>query len=163
MVAKSDVETVLECYVRIYFACHARSSAKLGKRPVISASQANVLEFLDVSSGITVLDLARLLGIAPSTMSLTLDRLERATFVRRRKDPGDGRRTLIYLTPAGLAVKRQQQFLEPALISAMLNRLPAPRRKEVIASLLTLSQAASELVGQSPLPPAGKRNILTHT
>jgi DNA-binding MarR family transcriptional regulator len=163
MVAKSDVETVLECYVRIHVACHSRPNAKAGKRPPVSPTQANVLEFLDVTSGITVLDLARLLGIAPSTMSLTLDRLERATFVRRRKDPGDGRRTLIYLTPAGLTVKRQQQILEPALIAAMLNRLPAPRRKEVIASLLTLSQAASDLVGQAPLPPAGKRNILTHS
>ena len=161
--SQSDVETVLECYVRIYFACHSRSSAKVGKRPVISTSQAHVLEFLDPTKGITVLDLARLLGIAPSTMSLTLDRLERATFVRRRKDPGDGRRTLIYLTPACLAVKRQQQFLEPALISAMLNRLPAPRRKEVIASLMPLSHAASEVVSQSPLPPPAKRNILAHT
>ena len=147
MIAKSDVETVLECYVRIYFACHARSVSDPKKRSAISPNQANVLEYLDKEEGITVLDLARHLGVAPSTMSLTLDRLERGGFVFRRKDPTDGRRTMIVLTPDGERIKRKQKVLEPDLIAAMLNRLSSTRRREAIAGLRTLTEAADELVG----------------
>lgn len=147
MIAKSDVETVLECYVRIYFACHARSVNDPKKRSPISTNQANVLEFLDTEEGTTVLDLARQMGVAPSTMSLTLDRLERGGFVQRKKDPNDGRRTMIVLTADGDRVKRKQKVLEPDLIAAMLSRLPATRRKEAIAGLRSLTEAATELVG----------------
>lgn len=147
MIAKSDVEMVLECYVRIYFACHVRSVADPKKRSAISLNQANVLEFLDTEEGVTVLDLARHMGVAPSTMSLTLDRLERGGFIIRRKDPNDGRRTMILLTGEGDRIKRKQKVLEPELIAAMLSRLSATRRKEVIAGLRTLTEAATELVG----------------
>lgn len=146
MIAKSDVETVMECYVRIYFACHVRSITDPKKRSTISANQANVLEFLDTGEGTTVLDLARHLGVAPSTMSLTLDRLEKGSFVRRQKDPSDGRRTLIFLTGEGDRIRRRQKLLEPELIAAMLGRMSTARRKEAIAGLLSLTEAATELV-----------------
>jgi MarR family transcriptional regulator, organic hydroperoxide resistance regulator len=147
MIAKSDVETVLECYVRIYFACHARSVNDPKKRSTISPNQANVLEHLSLEEGTTVLDLARTLGVAPSTMSLTLDRLERNHFVVRRKDSNDGRRTMVHLTSDGERIKRKQKVLEPDLIAAMLSRLPTGRRKEAIAGLRSLTEAATELVG----------------
>jgi MarR family transcriptional regulator, organic hydroperoxide resistance regulator len=146
MIAKSDVDAVLECYVRIYFACHARSVSDPKKRSSISTHQAKVLEFLDSEEGTTVLDLARHMGVAPSTMSLTLDRLERGNYVQRRKDPNDGRRTLIFLTSDGDKVKRKQKVLEPDLIAAMLGRLPTNRRKAAIDGLRTLTEAATELV-----------------
>ncbi|WP_051670666.1 MarR family winged helix-turn-helix transcriptional regulator [Bryobacter aggregatus] len=149
MVAKSDVETVLECYVRIYFACHTRQvgDGKSKKGIDISTHQAKVLEYLDANDGMTVLDLARNIGVAPSTMSLTLDRLERGSFVRRQKDPSDGRRTLIYLTSDGDRIKRKQKVLEPDLIAAMLGKLPTAKRKEAMAGLRSLMDAATELVG----------------
>ncbi len=146
MIAKSDVEAVLECYVRIYFACHSRGASDPKRRSTISANQANVLESLNVEEGTTVLDLARHLGVAPSTMSLTLDRLEKHGYIERRKDPSDGRRTLVFLTPDGEKTRRRQQVLEPHLVAAMLGRLPSSRRKEAIAGLRSLSEAAAELV-----------------
>lgn len=137
----------MEAYVRIYFACHARSVTDPKKRSTISTNQANVLEYLDTEEGTTVLDLARHLGVAPSTMSLTLDRLERGTFIQRRKDPTDGRRTLVFLTSEGDRIKRRQQVLEPDLIAAMLGRMSTTKRKEAISVLRSLTEAATELVG----------------
>jgi DNA-binding MarR family transcriptional regulator len=145
MIANSDVEAVLECYVRIYSACHARGVTDPKKRSSISTNQANVLEFLDTGEGTTVLELARQMGVAPSTMSLTLDRLEKGGFIERRKDPRDGRRTMILLTPEGDRARRKQKVLEPDLIADMLNLLSSARRKEAIAGLRALIDAATEL------------------
>ena len=91
----------------------------------------------------TVLDLARNMGVAPSTMSLTLDRLERGRFVRRQKDDEDRRRTMIFLTPPGDRTKARNKVLEPDLIAALLGKLAPARRKEKVAGLRSLMEAAA--------------------
>lgn len=78
-------------------------------------------------------------------MSLTLDRLERGSFVCRRKDDEDRRRTIILLTPLGDRTKAQNKVLEPELIAALLGE-PAPaRRKEAVTGLCALMEAADKV------------------
>lgn len=48
--------------------------------------------------------IASVLGRTSGGMSLTLDRLTTAGWVRRRADPGDGRRVIVSLTPSGRAL-----------------------------------------------------------
>ena len=48
--------------------------------------------------------ICEVLGRTTGGMTLTLDRLEAAGWVRRRPDPDDGRRVVIELTPSGLAL-----------------------------------------------------------
>jgi DNA-binding MarR family transcriptional regulator len=145
MVATTDVETVLECYVRIYFACHLRQMEGNRKGGEVSAHQLGILNQIRQDEGTTVLELARQVGVAASTMSLTLDRLERGGYVRRVKDSNDGRRTLIQLTADGRRAREKQQVLEPERIKAMLERLSMPKRKEALAGLKLLRQAAAEM------------------
>lgn len=76
--------------------------------------------------------IADALGRTTGGMSLTLDRLERTGLVRRTRDPRDGRRVVVELTPKGLrlatAVNRALHEWEASL------DLPIPRR-EVIGIL----------------------------
>jgi DNA-binding MarR family transcriptional regulator len=143
---KADVETVLECYPRIYFACHRRHVRDEQTAAVLSAHQASVLDHLDNVEGTSLLDLARHMGVTPSTMSLTVDRLERGGYLTRERSPQDKRRVDLLLTPSGVRIKRQQKVLEPELVAAMLARLSETKRKQALRGLELLAEAAVEMI-----------------
>lgn len=142
----ADVETVLECYPRIYFACHRRHVRDEQTAFVISAHQASVLDHLDDVEGTSLLDLARHMGVTPSTMSLTVDRLERGGYVTRERSASDRRRVDLLLTASGVRIKRQQKVLEPELVRAMLARLDEKKRRQALRGLELLGEAAVDLV-----------------
>ena len=133
MIAKSDVEMLLECFLRIYSTCHVRNQTRGKMASAVSANQASVLDNLSTTKGVTVLNLASRMGVAPSTMSLALDQLERGSIIKRIKDTGDGRRTFVFLA------------LEPDRIAALLGTLSLGKRKPAVASLRTLLEAAPNL------------------
>ena len=83
------VETVLRCYPQIYFACHRRHVRDEQTQAVLSAHQASVLDHLDDVEGTSLVSLARHMGVTASTMSLTVDRLERGGYVTRERSEGD--------------------------------------------------------------------------
>ena len=133
MIAKSDVETLLECFLRTISTCHVPNQTRGKMASAVSANQASVLDNLSTTKGVTVLNLASRMGVAPSTMSLALDQLERGSIIKRIKDTGDGRRTFVFLA------------LEPDRIAALLGTLSLGKRKPAVASLRTLLEAAPNL------------------
>ena len=145
------VETVLRCYPQIYFACHRRHVRDEATREVLSAHQAGILDHLDDVEATSLLDLARHMGVTPSTMSLTVDRLERGGYVRRERSAEDRRRVDLRLTPAGVRIKRQQKVLEPELVAAMLQRLSERKREQALRGLELLAEAASALIASGDL------------
>ena len=146
-----EVETVLWCYPRIYFACHRRHIRDEATQTVLSAHQASVLDHLDDVEGTSLLELARHMGVTASTMSLTVDRLERGAYVRRDRSKQDGRRVDLRLTEAGVRIKRQQKVLEPALVAAMLRRLDPEKRKQALAGLELLAEAAGAMIASGEM------------
>lgn len=68
-------------------------------------------------------DLCTVLGADSPTMTRTVQRLERAGFVRRSPDPTDGRATIVEPTPASQAlrheVERMWQELEVDTVGDM--------------------------------------------
>src|SRR5438270_1477317 len=133
--AHAGVETVLRCYPKIYFACHRRHVRDEQTKAILSAHQASVLDHLDDVEATSLLELARHMGVTASTMSLTVDRLERGAYVRRERSKEDGRRVDLRLTPAGVRIKRQQKVLEPELVHAMLDRLDDRKRRDALRGL----------------------------
>jgi MarR family transcriptional regulator, temperature-dependent positive regulator of motility len=76
-----------------------------------------VASSLAVWSEATPSELASLLGMAPTTMSSVLGRLERRGLVERLRDPRDGRRYVLRLTDEGMrlrdaAIKRFPEWLD---------------------------------------------------
>ena len=149
--SRAEVELVLRCYPLIYLACHRRHVRDPKTQTRLSARQAGILDRLDDVEPTSVQDLARRLGVTASTMSLTLDRLERGGYLRRERSRQDARRVELRLTPAGVRIKRQQKFLEPELIAAMLSKLEDKRRKKALRGLEFLAEAARELLESGDL------------
>ena len=148
---RPDVETVLECYPQIYFACHRRHVRDEQTKAVLSAHQASILDHLDDVDGTSLLDLAKHMGVTPSTMSLTVDRLERGGYVTRDRSKEDKRRVDLRLTPAGVRIKRQQKVLEPELVAAVLSRLDETRRQQALRGLELLAEASVEMIRSGEL------------
>src|SRR4051812_519319 len=113
---RADVEVVLESYPAIYFACHRRHERDEMTEAVLSAHQASALDHLDDIESTSLVELAKHMGVTASTMSLTVDRLERGGYVTRERSSQDKRRVELRLTPSGVRIKRQQKVLEPELV-----------------------------------------------
>jgi len=149
--SQAEVQTVLRCYPQIYFACHCRHVRDERTNAQLSSHQASVLDHLDEVDGTSLLALARHMGVTASTMSLTVDRLERGGYVRRERCPQDGRRVDLRLTAAGVGVKKQQKVLEPELIAAMLRRLDPVLRQQALRGLELLAEAAKQMIASGDL------------
>jgi DNA-binding MarR family transcriptional regulator len=143
---RAAVATVLDCYPKIFFACHRRHVRDETAKRMLSSHQASVLDHLDPVQPTHLHELAAHLGITPSSMSLMIDRLEQGGYVRRSRDTHDARRVNLRLTKLGLRIKEQQKVLDPDLIEAMLRRLPSQERESALAGLKVLARAATELV-----------------
>ena len=140
-----DVDKLIGWYARIYFACHRRHVHDPKTRKVLSAHQASILDHLDEVDGTSLFTLANHLGVTASTMSLSIQRLVDAGYVRRERDQKDARRVQIRLTRAGVRIKQQQSVLDPALVEALLERLSPVDRVAALRGLALFAHAADEL------------------
>lgn len=144
------MQKVLDAYPKIFFACHTRHVRDPKTRRSISAHQASILDHLDSVEPTSLMDLARHMGVTPSTMSLTLDRLAQRGYVERRRDPKDKRRSALRLTEAGERIRRAQSVLEPARILGMLDTLGAEERTQALHGLSLLASAAERFMSSGP-------------
>ena len=155
--AQSEVDTVLRCYPLIYFACHKRHVRDEETQSVLSGHQASVLDHLDDVEATALFDLARHMGVTASTMSLTIDRLQRGGYVLRERSTVDRRRVDLLLTPSGVRIKKQQKVLEPKLVAAVLARLDERKRRQALRGLELLAEASREMIDSGDLNRLMKR------
>jgi DNA-binding MarR family transcriptional regulator len=91
--------------------------------------------------------LAQGLGIAPSTLTRNLARLEADRLVTREKDPGDSRAARVKLTAAGARAADRVHARELGFARDILARLGEERSREalaVLSDLLMAVRAATE-------------------
>lgn len=153
----ADVRQVLRHYPRIFFACHTRHRHDPQTRKLLSQHQGSILDHLDDLEPTNLMDLARHMGVTPSTMSLSIERLVRRGYVLRRRDPRDRRRVHLLLSPAGVRIKQAQQVLEPPRVRGVLAMLSPAERREALRGLALLARAASEYMAATPKRMVGLR------
>jgi DNA-binding MarR family transcriptional regulator len=141
-----SVAQLMSFYPRIFFACHTRHVRDPRSGRVLSAHQAGILDHLDEIDPTGLNDLASHMGVTASTMSLTVDRLVRAGYVKRAPDPQDGRRVALRITRSGVRVRDKKTVLDRDLVRALLLRLAPASRREALHGLEVLAGAADELV-----------------
>ncbi|MGE0452368.1 MAG: MarR family winged helix-turn-helix transcriptional regulator [Vicinamibacteria bacterium] len=109
----------------------------------LTVAQAATLEAL-AGEPLRLGALGQRLGIAPSTLTRNLTRLEEAALVERESDPGDARAARVALTEAGREAARGVERQEQAFARDVLDRLPAERRATALEALEALLGAVRE-------------------
>ena len=137
-----QVDRVLEAYPRIYFACHARHRRDPKTKATLSERQASILDHLDGARPTSLSELADHFDVTPATMCVTVGRLIRDGYVKRKAAADDKRRIELRLTAAGDRMKAAMQVLEPELVAAMLAELTAEERRAALRGLDLLKEAA---------------------
>lgn len=146
MTPQNEITAFLRLYPQIYFACHRRHVRDQKSRKTLSLNQASILDHLDSVEPTNLRSLARHMGVTASTMSLNVDRLERAGYVCRERDRYDARQIEIRLTGAGNRLKQQQKLLDPELVGSLLKRLKGSDRAKAFNGLELLAEAATEMI-----------------
>jgi DNA-binding MarR family transcriptional regulator len=142
-------------YPRIYFACHTRHVRDEKAGRTLSSHQASILDHLDEIEPTGLFELAKHMGVTPSTMSISIDRLSRDGYVVRGPDPRDGRRVCLRLTAEGVRIKSAKSVLDPERVEAMLGRLNPEERREALKGLELLARASSEQMASLSRAPRG--------
>ena len=83
-------------------------------------------------------DLAAEFGTDSASMTRTVQRLERAGYVRRVPDPGDGRATRVEPTPASLALRAQVEEIWTRLEQFTVGDLTPAERTAALRTLRRL-------------------------
>jgi DNA-binding MarR family transcriptional regulator len=107
----------------------------------VTVAQAAALEALAAEGVMRLGDLGRRLGIAPSTLTRNLARLESAGLVTRTPDPGDARAAQVGLTARGRRAAAGVAAQEAGFARRVLERIPVERRTRVVESLAELLAA----------------------
>ena len=129
------------------------TSKRMHDRMGITAQQRMFLRFVGKYPQITAGDLAAILHVEKSTLSLALKRLEKRGLVARRRDSADARKAPIVLTAAGRAFDRPGPGTVERAVQGAL-RATKPRDVEVVRSFL---QRLVLLLERSGAPPVRSR------
>jgi DNA-binding MarR family transcriptional regulator len=107
----------------------------------MTVAQAATLEALGREGTMRLGRLGKLLGIAPSTLTRNLARLEEAGLVRRASDEADGRAAQVELTEKGRRIRLRLEAMEDEFAERVLNRLSPLAREQALDGLSALLEA----------------------
>ena len=111
----------------------------------LTGPQQSAMQVLVESDGLSLKDLSKELGLAHSTVSGIVDRLERRGLVRRETDPRDRRATVIVPTEAVRTyVEGAAALHRPEPLVEALRRTSAEDRARIMAGLSALRSALEQ-------------------
>jgi len=86
---------------------------------------------LSFQDGLTQLDIAKNIHMAPPTISLTLQKMEASKLVRREEDSEDKRQVRIYITDEGRKLDQEMRKIIQKMESIALVNVSAQEQKVV--------------------------------
>ena len=113
----------------------------------MTVAQAATLQALYLEGPMRLGALSLRLGIAPSTLTRNVERIESRGWVERAPDPEDGRAFRLHLSKDGRHQARQIEEQNEQFARMLLAELSADRRERVIGGLLDLLEAIDRLAG----------------
>jgi DNA-binding MarR family transcriptional regulator len=132
-------ERFAELFRAVYLTFHRRDQP----RSELSGATRAVLEHLALAGPLTIGESAAHLRRAQSVISEIVSHLERDGLLERENDPGDRRRTLIWLTPSGhAALRRDREVLDVDVLARAVAQLPPGQADALNAAMRALIECA---------------------
>jgi len=141
---ENDILDVLRCYPQIYLACHVEHRTRGSSESGLTSREASFLTHVS-AGGTSPAALARHLGIARSTLSAALARLEGLGLIETQADAGDARRKRILLTAEGRRAIAESSVLDAQRVAALLGAMPEEERRRGVEGLRLLADAARRM------------------
>ena len=108
----------------------------------ISSQDASILVHLDRVSTVSPQQLAKHLGVSPSTQSAAIARLRKLGYLDVTTNERDRRKRELRLTKRGAQAISASSVLDQQKVLAVLNQLNADERKQALDGLGLLAEAA---------------------
>jgi len=140
-----DVFEIQRLFPQIYLACHNDHVRAASTDWRISSQDGSVLVHLDREVGARPRALARNLGVAPSTLSATISRLEKLGYLSNKPAPKDKRQRELKLTDRGAQAIAGTSVLNADRVRSLLKRLTRDERQAAVHGLSLLARAAREI------------------
>lgn len=115
-----------------------------GESHKLTLSQEAVIGHLTRGGAMTTADLARLEGVRPQSMGLTVTGLEDDGLVAKSPDPADARRSLVDLTEAGRESRARARDRRGGILAARLDARLSPEELALIDRALVLIDSVIE-------------------
>lgn len=122
----------------------------------INRTDLRCLDLLDLRGRLTAGELSAATGLSTGSVTVMLDRLERAGYVRRLRDPGDRRR--VYAEPTELAAKYGTEIYAPLTAQAapLYDRFTEDQLATIVDFLHTVSEFyGGQIARVEALDPGG--------
>lgn len=142
---EDDVSEIQRLYPQIYVACHNDHIRAASTEWRISSQDASILAHLNRATGVRPSALAKHLGVAASTLSAVISRLERLGYLSNQPEDRDKRRRELRLTPLGAEAIAATSVLDAVRVTALVKRLTPAERKAAVRGLALLARAAQEI------------------
>lgn len=139
------VHDVQRFYPQIYLACHVDHVRAPSTEWQLSARDSSMLSHLDRVDGTSPRALAAHLGVAPSTLSASITRLERLGYITSTAPPNDKRQRELRLTAKGSEAMASTSVLDAARVREMLEGLEPRARNAAVRGLAMLAAAARKM------------------
>ena len=140
-----EVFEIQRLYPQIFIACHNDHIRAASTEWRISSQDASVLVHLNRDTGIRPGALAKHLGVAPSTLSATISRLEKLGYLSSKPAETDKRQRELRLTARGAEAIAATSVLNAERVRALVKKLTPAERKAAVHGLGLLARAAREI------------------
>ncbi|HSP15085.1 MAG TPA: helix-turn-helix domain-containing protein [Thermoanaerobaculia bacterium] len=140
------VSDIQRDYPQIYLACHVDHVTARSTRWRLSSRDSSILSHLDRQRPMSPRQLAGHLGVASSTLSATIARLERLGYLASDAAESDRRRRELRLTERGAEAMASTSVLDAGKLTKLLERLSGRERDEAARGLELLARAARSLM-----------------
>ena len=129
-------------YPQIYVACHNDHIRASSTSWRISSQDASVLVHLDREVSIRPGELAKHLGVAASTLSATISRLEKLGYLSSTPIETDKRQRELKLTSRGAEAISATSVLNAERVRSLVQKLTREERDTAVKGLALLARAA---------------------